>query len=129
MPGSYGERYVQAISEHLDKYGNIKGKHGLVIGSQTPWLEGILLAKGAAKVFQEHVFSIGQPRPLFLFIIGLFKQTLQFLQQINVKNCPTCIWRGDLNLRPLKHESSPITTKRGTRPNKNMFNHLKNCQS
>jgi hypothetical protein len=31
-------------------HGNIKGKHGLVIGSQTPWLEGILLAKGASQV-------------------------------------------------------------------------------
>ena len=26
---------------------------------------------------------MGQPRPLF----GLFKQTIQFLQQINVKRC------------------------------------------
>ena len=50
MPGNYGERYVQAISEHLDMYGNIKDKHGLVIGSQAPWLEGILLAKGAKQV-------------------------------------------------------------------------------
>ena len=24
---------------------------------------------------------------LFLFILGLFKQTIQFLQQINVKKC------------------------------------------
>ena len=32
-------------------------------------------------------FKMGQSRPLFLFIFGLFKQTLlQFLQQINVKN-------------------------------------------
>ena len=29
--------------------------------------------------------KMGQPRP-FLFIFGLFKQTIQFLQQINVKN-------------------------------------------
>ena len=50
MPGNYGERYVQAISEHLDMHGNIKGKHGLVIGSQAPWLEGLLLAKGAKLV-------------------------------------------------------------------------------
>ena len=27
---------------------------------------------------------MGQPRPLLKFILGLFKQTLQFLQQINV---------------------------------------------
>ena len=30
--------------------------------------------------------KLGQPRPLFLFIFGLFKQTIQFLQQMNVKN-------------------------------------------
>jgi hypothetical protein len=30
--------------------GNIKGKMGFVIGSQTPWFEGILLAMGATKV-------------------------------------------------------------------------------
>ena len=28
----------------------------------------------------------GQPRPLFRLFFGLFKQTLQFLQQIYVKN-------------------------------------------
>ena len=50
MPGSYGERSVNEISYHLDKFGDIKGKTGLVIGSQTPWLEGILLAMGATKV-------------------------------------------------------------------------------
>ena len=82
MPGSYGERYVQAISEHLDKYGNIKGKHGLVIGSQTPWLEGILLAKGAAKVFQEHVFSIGQPRPLFRLLSVFSNKQYNFYNKL-----------------------------------------------
>jgi hypothetical protein len=50
MPGSYGERYVNEISYHLHKFGDLKGKTGLVIGSQTPWLEGILLAMGATKV-------------------------------------------------------------------------------
>ena len=30
---------------------------------------------------------MGQPRPLFSFIFGLFKQTIQFLQQINLKKC------------------------------------------
>ena len=31
-----------------------------------------------------NIFKKGYSRPLFLF--GLFKQTIQFLQQINVKN-------------------------------------------
>ena len=29
---------------------------------------------------------MGQPRPLFSFIFGLFKQTVQLLKQSNVKN-------------------------------------------
>ena len=32
------------------------------------------------------VFLMGQPRPLFRIFSGLFKQTIQFLQPINVKN-------------------------------------------
>ena len=32
------------------------------------------------------VFLNGPTRSLFSFIFGLFKQTVQFLQQINVKN-------------------------------------------
>ena len=58
MPGSYGERSVNEISYHLDKFGDIKGKTGLVIGSQTPWLEGILLAMGATKVKQYIIIEI-----------------------------------------------------------------------
>ena len=40
------------------------------------------------RIGSELIFlKMGQSRPLFLFIFGLFKQTLlQFLQQINVKN-------------------------------------------
>ena len=49
----------------------------------------------------------------FLFIFGLFKQTLQFLQQINVKKCPSSIRCRDLNPQPLEHESRPITTRPG----------------
>ena len=37
----------------------------------------------------------------FLFILGLFKQTVQFLQQINVKKLLSNIWCMDLNPRAL----------------------------
>ena len=57
---------------------------------------------------------MGQPRPL-LFIIVLFKQSIQFLQHINVS--PTSKGRRDSNPRPLEHESSPITTRPGLPPN------------
>ena len=49
----------------------------------------------------------------FSFIFGLFKQTVQFLQQINAKKCPSSIQCWDLNPQPLEHELSPITTRPG----------------
>ena len=48
----------------------------------------------------------------FLFIFGLFKQTsLQFLQQIYVKKCPSSIRCWNLNPQPSEHEPPPITTR------------------
>ena len=45
----------------------------------------------------------GPNRPLLLFIFGLFKQTsLQFLQEIYLKKCPSRIWCWDLNPQPLE---------------------------
>ena len=58
---------------------------------------------------------MGHPQP-FLFIFGLFKQTLQFLQQICVKKYPSSIWCQDLNPWPLERESLPITTRPGLPP-------------
>ena len=48
---------------------------------------------------------------LFSFIFGLFKQTIQFLQQINVKKCPSSIQCWHSNPRPFEDESSPIITR------------------
>ena len=52
----------------------------------------------------------------FSFIFGLFKQTIQFLQQIYVKKCPSSIWCRDSNPRPLERESLPIATRPGLPP-------------
>ena len=54
---------------------------------------------------------------LFFISFCLFKHTLQFLQQINVKKCPSSIWCRDWNSRPLEHKSLPITTRPGLPPN------------
>ena len=43
---------------------------------------------------------------LFFVCFRIFKQTLQFLQQINVKKCPSSIQRSDSNPGPSGHESS-----------------------
>ena len=56
--------------------------------------------------------KIGHPQPLFIYF-RLFKQTLQFLQPINVKKYPSSIRCWDLNPQPLEHESPPITTRPG----------------
>ena len=57
-------------------------------------------------------FLMGQTRPLLSFIFGLFKQTsLQFLQQIYVRRYPSSLWCRDSNLRPLEHESPPMTAR------------------
>ena len=42
---------------------------------------------------------------LFLIYFPLFKYTLQFSQQIQVKKCPSGILCQDSNSRPLEHES------------------------
>ena len=53
---------------------------------------------------------------LFFIYFRLFKHTLQFLQQINVKKCPSSIRCRDLNSQPLYHESPLISTRPGSRP-------------
>ena len=58
-------------------------------------------------------FKMGQLRPLFVFIFGLFKQTLlQLLQQINVKNIMPIQYRAlGFEPWPFVHEPPPITTR------------------
>ena len=51
---------------------------------------------------------------LFFVYFHLFhKQTIKFLQQINVKKCPSSIWCWDWNRQPWHNESHPITTRPG----------------
>ena len=61
------------------------------IRNRVCWMEGadtfMVLPTGA---LPNLFLKMGQPWPLLLFIFGLFKQTsLQFLQQIQVKKCPS----------------------------------------
>ena len=52
--------------------------------------------------------------PGFFFVyFQSFQTNNPFLQQINVKKCPSSIWHQDLNPQHLEHESSPITTRPG----------------
>ena len=49
----------------------------------------------SGKKFTLLIKKMGNPWPLFYFC--LFKQSLQFLQQINLKKCPSGIRCWDLN--------------------------------
>ena len=63
---------------------------------------------------------------LFFLYFRILKHTLQFLQQINVKKCPSSIRCQDLNSQPLEHEYPPITTRPGLPPlNVDPINDLK----
>ena len=63
-------------------------------------------------------FKNGPIPASFLLIFGIFKQTIQFLQQITVKiSCPSSIWCWDKNPRSSERESPPITTRPGLPPN------------
>ena len=59
---------------------------------------------------------MGQPRPLFRFIFGLFKQTLQIFTTNICEKCPSSIRCRHSNLRPSECESPPITTWPGLPP-------------
>ena len=58
----------------------------------------------------------GSSSASFLFIFSLFEQTIEMLQQINVKKCPSSIRCWDLISQPLEYQSSPITTRPGLPP-------------
>ena len=60
-----------------------------------------------------HRFLNGPTPASFSIIFGLFKQTLQFLQQTHVKKCQSSIRCQDWNPQPLERESLPVTTRSG----------------
>ena len=62
--------------------------------------------KVTEKEFKITFFRWANPG-LFFIYFRLFKQTLQFLQQINVKKCPSSIRRQDSNSQPSDCESPP----------------------
>ena len=49
--GAYGDHETRIVYETINLYkDNVIGKNALVIGSETPWVEAILLAVGAKHV-------------------------------------------------------------------------------
>ena len=50
LKGNYGIDVVKDIEEKIHNWLDVEGKHILVIGSQRPWIEVILLTAGAANI-------------------------------------------------------------------------------
>ena len=50
LHGPYGQPVVEDINRHVTKVVNVKDKHVLVIGSQMPWVETILLMANAKRI-------------------------------------------------------------------------------
>ena len=59
---------------------------------------------------------MGLPQPLLSFTFVFSNKHYKFLQQINVKNCPSSIRRRDSNYQPSDYESLPLTTRPGLPP-------------
>ena len=66
-------------------------------------------------ILQSFVLKWANPG-LFFIYFHFFKNTLQVLQQINVKICPSSILCQDSNSQPLERESPPMTTRPGLPP-------------
>ena len=73
-------------------------------------------ARILGKVFLKK--EMGQPCPLFFIYFWSFQTNNTIFTTINVEKCPSSIRRPDLNTRPLKRESSPITTGPGHPPSR-----------
>jgi hypothetical protein len=51
LPGNYGPASTKMIWEMMQRYANLlRGQHAFVIGSETPWVEAMLLAIGCSHV-------------------------------------------------------------------------------
>ena len=62
-----------------------------------------------------NIFLKNGPTPASFSFIFVFSNTHYnlFIQQMNVKKCPSSLRCQDSNSRPLEHESPPITTRPG----------------
>ena len=61
---------------------------------------------------------MGQPRPLFCLFLVFFKQKIQFLQQINVKNVHPVYGTGIQTHDLLNMSRHPLPLDQGSRPKK-----------
>jgi hypothetical protein len=50
LMGSYGKAVADDIFDHLVGHMDLEGKHVLIVGSQKPWVETLVLEAGAANI-------------------------------------------------------------------------------
>ena len=82
------------------------------------WLSGRLDELKEGCLFQSIHSSVFKLAILGLFFVHfrLFKQPLQFLQQLNVKKCPSSLRCLDSNSQSSEHKFPPLTTRPGLLP-------------
>jgi hypothetical protein len=62
--GSYGLPEVGAVTRAVEAYASeVAGKKGMVLGTEQPWVEGILLNAGSAEVWTFEYASINSTHP------------------------------------------------------------------
>jgi len=62
--GSYGPAEAAAVTLAVNTYASeVAGKRGMVLGTELPWVEGILLNAGSAEVWTFEYASINSTHP------------------------------------------------------------------
>ena len=102
---------ILAKSEHNDK-SNVSILHRqqlILVKEQNQFTNGhgpIMVKSLYLNILSSLTFFLflNGPTPAsFLFIFGLFKQTIQFYNKSIWKKCPSSIWCQDSNTHPFKH--------------------------
>ena len=83
LSGGYGTDISEKIKHVLIKYMNVENKHFLVIGSQLPWIEAILVSLNIKKIttLEYNDYKTDHSR---ISIIS----PLQFREMVQSKNAP-----------------------------------------
>ena len=61
--GPYGKKYSDMLDDFMKNHVDLKGKHVMVVGSHTPWLEVMALRNGAKKVLSVDYNEINSDHP------------------------------------------------------------------
>ena len=71
ISGPYGRKVYYEIEKSFKTHANVSGKHVLVIGSETPWIELLALRNGATKVTSVDYLPVKNDHPNINFVHAL----------------------------------------------------------